>query len=334
MRVRWEEIDRDTYEDMVSVLLSHLHPESQRIDGRGGDGGRDVQFGPPDELSIFQLKSFTGRMTPGRRAQVERSLQSAAGSNPGAWTLVMPIDPTPKELGWLEGLRSSVSFPLTFRGRTWLDKELSARPEICRYFVEKAADEVVTLLTQMKEEGAAVVDASGAAARARKLHDRLNEIDPHYRYDLTTGDAAAAPPPSHAVFSAVMDGVRVNVYGRYKGAVDDRPITVELKLEFTASDIELREEFVRSMDYGTPVFLPARVLKEVNLKAPGGLGGSFSGGDFELGPANSVNVEPHSIHAEIRNEEEVVASLPLTLQVGSRGQILCTLSLLRRSEPA
>ena len=25
-RVRWEDVDRDTYEDMVAVLISRLHP--------------------------------------------------------------------------------------------------------------------------------------------------------------------------------------------------------------------------------------------------------------------------------------------------------------------
>ena len=31
-----------SYEDAVSVLLSQMHPASMRIDGSGGDGGRDV----------------------------------------------------------------------------------------------------------------------------------------------------------------------------------------------------------------------------------------------------------------------------------------------------
>ena len=34
-RVLWVEIDEDTYEDMVSVLISWLHPDAQRIDGKG-----------------------------------------------------------------------------------------------------------------------------------------------------------------------------------------------------------------------------------------------------------------------------------------------------------
>jgi hypothetical protein len=42
--LRWEDLEPQKYENMVSVLLSRLHPDSQRIDGKGGDGGRDVQI--------------------------------------------------------------------------------------------------------------------------------------------------------------------------------------------------------------------------------------------------------------------------------------------------
>lgn len=37
--VKWDEIQH-VYEDMVSLLLSRLHPDAERIDGSGGDGGR------------------------------------------------------------------------------------------------------------------------------------------------------------------------------------------------------------------------------------------------------------------------------------------------------
>ena len=83
---------------MVSVLIGRLHPESQRIDGSGGDGGRDVQVPTGNGLVIFELKSFTGRMRASRRRQVEASLVRASQHKPAEWRLVVPIDPTPGEL--------------------------------------------------------------------------------------------------------------------------------------------------------------------------------------------------------------------------------------------
>ena len=41
MSIRWDDFEPQGYEDMVSVLLSRLHPDAQRIDGKGGDGGRE-----------------------------------------------------------------------------------------------------------------------------------------------------------------------------------------------------------------------------------------------------------------------------------------------------
>ena len=103
MRVQWSDLEPNRYEDMVSVLLGRSHPESQRIDGSGGDGGRDVQIVTGEDRRLthaFELKSFTGRMTRGRRRQVERSLERAAELEPERWNLVVPIDPTPGEDRW------------------------------------------------------------------------------------------------------------------------------------------------------------------------------------------------------------------------------------------
>jgi hypothetical protein len=64
-RIDWSDprLSSGVYEDMVAVLLSRLHPKAQRIDGSGGDGGRDVQIPLATGLEIFELKSFTGRLS-------------------------------------------------------------------------------------------------------------------------------------------------------------------------------------------------------------------------------------------------------------------------------
>ncbi|MGE3572895.1 MAG: hypothetical protein AB7J35_02420 [Dehalococcoidia bacterium] len=86
-----------TFDDLVSVLLSRTHPGSRRIDGAGGDGGRDVYFNGPSGECIFQLKSFAGRLSASRKAQIRKSLQKAEQRKPERWWLVVPIDPTPAD---------------------------------------------------------------------------------------------------------------------------------------------------------------------------------------------------------------------------------------------
>jgi hypothetical protein len=99
LRVVWSELDPKRYEDLVSALLSILHPTSIRTDGSGGDGGRDVHFPGPEGLEIFELKSFTRRVTTNRWKQVKRSLKRAMEMAPKTWTVVCPIDLTREERG-------------------------------------------------------------------------------------------------------------------------------------------------------------------------------------------------------------------------------------------
>ena len=109
--VQWETAHvKAVYEDMVAVLLSTLHPDAERLDGRGGDGGRDVQLREDGRKDLFELKSFTGRLgkEQGRRRQVENSLKRAAALNPDSWTLVVPIDPTPDELACSTSSRANI----------------------------------------------------------------------------------------------------------------------------------------------------------------------------------------------------------------------------------
>ena len=132
MSIRRDDFEPQGYEDIVSVLLSRLHPDAQRIDGKGGDGGRDVQIVSGQDGQItdaFELKSFTGRMTFGRRKQVERSLKRAAALGPAQWTLVVPIDPTPAEEKWFRQLGTGYCFPTRWYGKTWLDGLCTKSPD-------------------------------------------------------------------------------------------------------------------------------------------------------------------------------------------------------------
>jgi hypothetical protein len=67
-RVDFDRLSPDQYEDMVSVLLSRLR-QTRRVDGTGGDEGRDCYFPGEDGADAYELKSFTGRMTPARRGK-------------------------------------------------------------------------------------------------------------------------------------------------------------------------------------------------------------------------------------------------------------------------
>ncbi|MFE6031005.1 tetratricopeptide repeat protein [Streptomyces niveus] len=118
-RSGWEELAQDprSFEDGVALLLGMVYPGLRRVNGEGGDRGVDaVRELPGGERHIFQIKSFTGRLNPGRRRKIESSLDRAAQRGPASWALVLPLDLTPGEWDWFDRLRGVYPFPLELHG--------------------------------------------------------------------------------------------------------------------------------------------------------------------------------------------------------------------------
>ena len=317
MKIQWNDFEPQGYEDMVSVLLSRLHPNAQRIDGKGGDGGRDVQIVDGQDGPIthaFELKSFTGRMNAGRRSQVKSSLKRAASLRPARWTLVVPIDPTPAEDTWFRELRKDYPFPIEWYGKTWLDEKMSAFPDIRRYFLEGTSDEVVRLLRELQKEQAIVTDVPDAMGRLRTLRERLNEIDPHYRYELSTGKEAADGRPTDVVFAVGFCDMRVDVYPKYLGATKDRPVTVNVKILVDTDD----EVVQNALNYGLEATIPPQMVDSVTVDAPLGLAGDFTETELTLIPINSLD-EPVTLSLDIMDRDMILASLPVHLTERTSG---------------
>ncbi|MFD7537582.1 tetratricopeptide repeat protein [Streptomyces sp. NPDC059819] len=137
----WEELAQDhrAFEHGVSVLLSMVHPGLRRVNGDGGDGGRDAVLELSDgALHVFQIKSFTGRLNSGRRRKIRDSLARAAQKGPARWTLVVPLDPTSIEWDWFDRLCGYYSFPLELRGLCELQAMSLEHPAIEGLFQAQA----------------------------------------------------------------------------------------------------------------------------------------------------------------------------------------------------
>ena len=317
MSIHWDRLEPQAYENMVSVLLSRLHPEAQRIDGKGGDGARDVQIVGGQNghiVDAFELKSFTGRMKPTQRRQVVRSLKRAASLEPAQWTLIVPIDPTPTEDQWFRELGKEYCFPIQWFGKTWLDNKMAAFPDIRRYFLEGAKDEVFRLLREIREERARITDVHDAVDRFRTLHARLNEIDPHYRYAIATGTEAVNSWPTDVVFSVGFRDIRVDVYPKYLGATKDRPVTVNVKILVDTDD----EVVQNAINYGLEATIPPHMVHSVTIDAPFGIAGDFTETELTLSPINSLD-EPVTLSLDIMEGDIVLASWPVHLTVQTSG---------------
>jgi hypothetical protein len=135
--VPWSDYSADQVEQLMAALLTRMMPEAQRVDGSGGDGGVDVRVPAVGGLHIYEIKRFAERLKPGQRQQIQKSLQRAVRSQPRmvAWTLVVPLDPTPTELEWFESHLQGLSpVPITWMGRTAIETHLSAHGDLLRTF--------------------------------------------------------------------------------------------------------------------------------------------------------------------------------------------------------
>lgn len=253
------------YEDMGAVLLSRIR-QTHRVDGSGGDGGRDCYFSDDNGTDAYELKSFTGRMDHGRRQQVARSLRRALAKSPRTWSLVVPIDGTPQEQEWFESLAPGPTTKLTWLGKTWLEDQLAAHPDIGRYFAG-ASDEVVQILRDIAREDALPSDAPSVAMRMTGMVTRLNEIDPYYGFDFTIAEGRTV----------------VSCRPRYPDALRDRPISFSAQLKLDeATPPALRAAIDDFMLYGSPVQIPPENINGLSVDAPGGLGSQFTGGGMAL----------------------------------------------------
>ncbi|MDK0520528.1 hypothetical protein [Streptomyces sp. ML-6] len=310
---RWELVAQraDDYETAVAVLLNLLNPEVLRVDGVGGDGGRDALFRDGSTLAIYEMKSFTGRMTPARRTKVERSWARAAQHRPTCWTLVVPIDPNPKELDWFDGLRSRSQFPLSWCGLNWLKAREIEQPAFAHYYLHEGHWTTQEVMRRLADgELVSVADGPAALARVRETVEQLNRIEPHYRFTVTAGPT----------------GESISMEPAYRGAEVDRPTTLSFQASFpdTPAGRDAREAWERFTDFGDPVELTGDHLSRLVLDLPAGLGVHSDppapstllrlGANQQSGP-----VIPARALIEDADGRRL-ASLPVDLQVRHRGR--------------
>jgi hypothetical protein len=254
---------------MVAVLLNTLRPDAIRTDGSGGDGGQDVHFATPPGPEIFELKSFTGRVTPNRWKQIDRSLKRATGLNPVSWTVVCPIDLTNKERDKFEALTRDSSFECGWLGKTWLDARMAEHPAIGRYLASDVTAEIADLARLLQQEQAALSNGvRDAVDRVRALADLCDRLDPYYRIDLATDTAS--------------NSVTARLTPRYAGAERDRPITLEAALSFP--DQKSAEAVEMALDFGEGVEIPPEYVRQLVVDAPGGLAGEYGSALLRIEP--------------------------------------------------
>ncbi|WP_173100613.1 hypothetical protein [Actinomadura verrucosospora] len=253
--IHWKDLDPAKVERSIKILLRELHPDAQGIDGAGGDDGQDVRWESPDGLVIFEIKSFTSRLTNTQKRQIKRSLKQAKHHNPDRWILIVPLDPTPSERTWFNGINEEATTPaLEWRGLDWLEGQFASREHLIRY-VEGPLYQLAERATQFSQEQATLTNGlPDVASRLAGLQQRAQELSPFWRIDMETR-------PKQSIF---------RVSERFPGAASLDPVQINAAFTFPTHDPEAeqtRRQVQQAIDYGLAFSVEERFISGFTIDA-------------------------------------------------------------------
>lgn len=303
-RVDWRKLSEQDFNDMVEALLVREFTGdgliAQALDGRGGDGGIDVDVRSKKTdqvVRVYQLKyfpeGFSGGFLP-RRKQIKKSFKTALKEvKMPAWVLVTPRKATSHERKAVRGMRDGVQVTLTFMGPPELDALLSKHPDIERRFT---IDREVEILNAVGRESAALAKPSDLNAEVGHLKAKLDGRSEYWGTAFSVG----ADGTTHEA-----------LYAKRADAQEREPLRLTANLAFGEGDEDVRRDFESAMRFGAldTVELPSHVVESFVREGPGW----FEGTDR--------NPELRVSSATIRNEDRPVRVIAQTGTDGSESSL-------------
>ncbi|AXE40210.1 hypothetical protein JS278_03076 [Acidipropionibacterium virtanenii] len=329
--MEWTRLEGGQVEAVVAMFVNREHPNSVRITPSRGDGGVDILdrgAGPEGGDVVYQVKRYTGKLTPRQKKDIEDSLETLQAElqtekrweslTVEEWYLVTPWDPTPETETWLQGL-GQAGIKKIWHGLTWVDQQAAKYDDVIDYYlhdgralVERTHAEVMALLgTDQIGPGLTVPEVAERLEKAIKTLDH----DPHYRYEPHFGEGTPPPPPREGERPGLvlhcMDAVEggrwtsVDIIARCAASTAERPITI--KGTFKAEpDSEFARQLEDFLTYGAPFTSPEGAF-DGEIDAPGGLGGPLKGAIIRTGPTAHQDLGKNpDLHLEVLDPEEAV----------------------------
>ncbi|WP_027342061.1 hypothetical protein [Hamadaea tsunoensis] len=251
--INWQDIQNPTFVERVAkAALKRQHPAARGIDGSGGDGGRDCVWDSPDGLVIFEIKSFTARLSTKQKRNIEKSLLKALQHDPIRWELVIPLDPCPTEETWFTGLKKAhPGIKLVWNGRDWFDSQMAMHPDL-REYLEGVDSRLLARARTMKLEKEVL--AGGLPDLGGRLAD-LTRI-------------AAERFPGHQVsFTSGPDGLTITASNNEVGLASEQALDLDTSFYFPDDDADAQSvklQFKEFRDYGGQVIVPDRYVNREN----------------------------------------------------------------------
>jgi hypothetical protein len=350
-RVEWTRLSGDETEAVVGMLVCSKYPNAVRVRPSQGDGGVDIfvpgAAGFGRERAVYQVKSYSKNLTSTQKRAIKKSYNEVVKTSKEEgwaireWHLVMPLDLTDVNLGWLDAITADADFPCETHGLLFCDTQAANFPKVIDYYLHDGKDRLQSAMNQLtaivsgrrdRPDGAPLV-AADVASDLASIHKALNAYDPFYKYDYAVSDM---PPPVEpgpgrdglvAVYAMEHESVwiTVEIFALSLAAITERPIGGEFTVAIPEGDEHLRAQFERFIDYGSPMTMPTGTVSG-SLDLPGGLGGELSGASLQVlsVPDQGDDEEPAELCLAVvaPDSDTVIASTVITrtdLSVGQAG---------------
>jgi hypothetical protein len=284
--IRWAKLDEDDFNRLVETLIVKSDTtgglRAQAIDGRGGDGGIDidVRVEATGQLThIYQLKHFPEGFSNGfkhRRRQIADSFEKAMAESPPVWTLVVPRNPTVAERRSVFAMRQGRRVRIRIMGPAELDELLSRYPEIDAYFQR---DHAIEALRAVNRPEAALAKPGDLAAELARLAAGLDRRSLYWATSFHTDP----------------DGTIVETLQPKRPDASERePLSMSLRARFGPDYKDLQHEFEDKLKYGGSgtVVLPPQVIAELRREGPEWFAETTTGGELHVTSVGDRRTRP------------------------------------------
>jgi hypothetical protein len=109
---------RQAFEDIVTLILKCLYPDSRRVRVHRGDGGIDAysgSLGDGGEADVYQVKYFPTIWGGPQKQQIREAYQTARDSKVfrlRKWTLCVPVRLTKEDIRWFDEWKKKQDCPV------------------------------------------------------------------------------------------------------------------------------------------------------------------------------------------------------------------------------
>ncbi|MGW5440436.1 hypothetical protein [Nocardia asteroides] len=269
MSIDWHTIGQEHFDRIVEALINHKYRgadvEVIALDGRGGDGGVDIEVRQDGRVIIFQLKYFPEGFSGGwktRRTQIKRSFAKLVKTRTvdktctvDEWVLVVPRNLTPGEHAFVTGLGKTVTTPSTRPlGRKDLDDLLIEFPEVDRWAQRTVHSELRDNAVIYNRERDNLLSSDDLPTRVAELGALVDSADPDWTFD----------------FARHGDTVTQILRAQHPNAAQVNPVHFHVRGKFGPEHTELAAQFERRIRFGTGerLVLPPQVVTEVDITGP------------------------------------------------------------------